>query len=119
MVSHKSLVAWQEAEWVSSTVLDVSRLYWKPYAQAVFSQLQRASLSVQINIAEGYAFTNTPSFTRHLAISYGSSVETGELLEMLSKKGLVPAEVGDELIRRCARSQRLVLGLLKRYRKPA
>jgi four helix bundle protein len=115
MLSHKSLLAWQEAEWVSSAVLDISRDYWRPFAQAVFGQVQRSSLSVQVNIAEGYAFTNTPTFRRHLSISYGSSIETGELLETLLKKGLIPPDPGTELVQRCFRSQKLLLGLLKRY----
>ena len=117
MVSHKSLKAWQEAEWVSSTVIDISRSHWKPHAQAVFSQLQRASLSVQINIAEGYSFTNSPTFARHLAIAYGSSIETGELLELLAKKALVPADEATKIVERCHNSQKLILGLLKRCRQ--
>jgi four helix bundle protein len=116
MISHKSLLAWQEAECVSSTVLDISRLHWKPYAQAVFSQLQRASLSAQINIAEGYAYTNSPTFTRHLAISYGSSIETGELLELLAKKRIIPTDEIDQVLGHCGNSQKLILGLLKRTR---
>ena len=116
MVSHKSLKAWQEAEWVSSTVIDISRSYWKPYAQAVFSQLQRASLSVQINIAEGYSFTSSPTFVRHLSIAYGSSIETGELLELLAKKTLIPEDEAKHIVERCHKSQRLILGLLKRCR---
>ena len=74
--------AWQEARAVVLGTIDLARTSWKPYASAVFSQLQRASLSVQLNIAEGYAFGESPSFTRHLAIAYGSAVETGELLEI-------------------------------------
>ena len=58
------------------------RTNWKPYAAALFSQLQRASLSVQLNIAEGYAYADSPCFTRHLSIAYGSAVETGDLLEI-------------------------------------
>ena len=117
MVSHKSLKAWQEAEWVSSTVIDISRAHWKPHAQAVFSQLQRAALSAQINIAEGYSFTNSPTFARHFSISYGSSIETGELLELHAKKSLIPEDDAKEIVQRCLQSQRLILGLLKRCRK--
>ena len=93
--------------------LEVARNSWKPYAAALFSQLQRASLSVQLNIAEGYAYANSPSFTRHLAIAYGSAVETGELLELALDARLIAATVGKQLLTRNQRSQRLLLGLLK------
>jgi four helix bundle protein len=62
--------------------IGLARDTWKPHAAALFSQLQRASLSVQLNIAEGYAFGESPTYTRHLRIAYGSAVETGELLEV-------------------------------------
>jgi four helix bundle protein len=117
MISHKSLKAWQEAEWVSSNVMDLAKTHWKPYAFAVFSQLLRAALSTQINIAEGYSFTNTPTFARHLSIAYGSAIETGELLELLTKKKVIPERVTSEALAHCYNSQRLLLGLLKRCRR--
>jgi four helix bundle protein len=75
------------------------------------------SLSVQINIAEGYSFTNSPTFARHLAIAYGSSIETGELLELLAKKTLVPDVEARQIVERCHNGQKLILGLLKRCRQ--
>jgi len=78
--------------------LEVARTSWKPYAAALFSQLQRASLSVQLTIAEGYAYADSPSFTRHLTIAYGSAVETGELLEVALDAQIVPVTVGKELL---------------------
>jgi four helix bundle protein len=83
------LQAWQEARTVVLGALTLVREAWKPYASALFSQLQRASLSVQLNIAEGYAYANSPSFSRHLAIAYGSAVETGELLEIAIDAGII------------------------------
>jgi four helix bundle protein len=77
MRDHRSLEAWQEARLVVLGAIQLSRVSWKPYAAALFGQFQRASLPVQLNIAEGYAYANLPSFTRHLAIAYGSAVETG------------------------------------------
>ena len=94
--------------------IDLARTSWKPYASALFSQLQRASLSVQLNIAEGYAFGESPSFTRHLAIAYGSAVETGELLEIALDANIVVTDVGTHLLSRNHRSQRLLLGMLRR-----
>src|SRR5688500_4021639 len=113
MRDHRSLEAWQEARAVALGTLGIARTSWKPYAAALFSQLQRASLSVQLNIAEGYAYANSPSFTRHLTIAYGSAVETGELLEIALDAEIVPTAVGKQLLIRNQRSQRLLLGLLK------
>ena len=100
MRDHRSLEAWQEARFVVLGALEVARTCWQPYATALFSQLQRASLSVQLNIAEGYAYANSPTFTRHLAIAYGSAIETGELLEIALDAKLVPADVGRLLLGR-------------------
>jgi four helix bundle protein len=80
---HTSLKAWQEAHAVALSVLHLAQTGWKPYASALFSQLQRSSLSVQLNISEGYTYGDSPSFTRHLGVAYGSAVETAELLSTL------------------------------------
>jgi four helix bundle protein len=118
MRDHRSLHAWQEARAVVLATINLARDSWKPHASAVFSPLQRASLSVQLNIAEGYAFGESPSFTRHLSIAYGSAVETGELLEIALEAGIVPADIGVPLLTRNRRSQRLILGMLKRRKGP-
>jgi four helix bundle protein len=55
-------------------------------------QLQRAALSVQLNIAEGYALKSSRRFRNHLDIAYGSAVETAELLDLTSELGLFPAD---------------------------
>ena len=57
----------------------------------IVSQLQRASLSVQLKIAEEYAFGEPPTYLRHFRIAYGSAVETGELLETALKADMIPA----------------------------
>ena len=96
--------------------IELTRDSWKPYAAALFSQLQRASLSVQLNIAEGYAFGESPTYARHLRIVYGSAVETGELLEIALKADVIAPQIGTRLLTRNRRSQRLLLGMLRRKR---
>ena len=108
MRDHRSLHAWQEARAVVLGSLELARNSWKPYASALFAQLQRASLSVQLNVAEGYAFGESPSFTRHLAIAYGSAVETGDLLEVLIDAQVVAEDFGKHILVRNRRSQRLI-----------
>jgi four helix bundle protein len=116
MRDHRRLEAWQEARHVTLAVVAISRNHWHPWASALFSQLQRASLSVQLNIAEGSTFGDSANYTRFLGIAYGSAVEAGELLELLMDAQAVPTEEGRALLQHASRSQRLLLGLLKRRR---
>jgi four helix bundle protein len=116
MRDHTSLHAWQEAHATTIAVIRLCRSGWQPYASALFNQLQKASLSVQLNIAEGYTFGESPTFTRHLGIAYGSAVETVELLRLAIDGEIVDAEVLNPLIKRAQRTERLLVGMLKQRR---
>jgi four helix bundle protein len=95
----------------------MARSCWKPYAAALFSQLQRASLSVQLNVSEGYTFGDSPTFTRYLGIAYGSAVETGELLQMALEAEIVGKDTLKSLLVRNQEAKRILLGMLKRRRR--
>lgn len=102
---------------MSLGVIETSRRLWVPYAAALFSQLQRASLSTELNIAEGYTFGDSPNFTRHLGIAYGSSVESVELLRLGIEAEVLAGESAIALLARAGRASRLILGLLKPRRR--
>lgn len=110
---HRSLIAWKEARALVLQVLDLSRTAWRPWASAVFAQLQRSSLSVQLNIAEGYANRGSARYKWHLRVAYGSAVEAGDLLELLGSAGLVRAELAAALIARNVTTQKLLWGLIR------
>ena len=113
---HTSLMAWQEAQAVALVIIRLAKTSWQPYASALFSQLQRSSLSVQLNIAEGYTFGESPTCTRHLGIAYGSAIETGELLQLAIEAEVMPLDAVREVLNRTRRTQRLLLGMLKKHR---
>ena len=94
----------------------ISRDLWRPAAGAIFTQMQRSALSIQLNIAEGFALADRGRFGNHLAVAYGSSVETHELLELALEEGILPRELAMDALDRCGRCERLLLGLLKKYR---
>jgi four helix bundle protein len=116
MRDHTSLHAWQEANATAVAVIRLCKFSWQPYASALFSQLQRASLSVQLNIAEGYTFGASPTFTRHLGIAYGSAVETSELLRFSTEAEILHPDVVQPVLKRAQRTERLLLGMLKQRR---
>jgi four helix bundle protein len=116
MPAHESLEAWREARSVALASFGLAKSYWKPWAAAIFSQLQRSALSVMLNIAEGWSYSRGPTCNRHLAVAYGSAIETTELLAMARDLELLPPEVIQPLLEHSRRSQRLLVGLLKRRR---
>ena len=117
MRDHTSLIAWQRARAVTRAALTAGRSYWKPWAGAIFWQLQRASLSVQLNIAEGYARRGRRAFLYHLNVAYGSAVETGELLELCRDDQVLPPDVVEAALNDCRECQRVLLGLIRRLTK--
>ena len=114
---HRSLVAWSEARRVTTIALRVSRTQWKPWAAEVFRQLQRSALSIQLNIAEGHALGDRGRFANHLAIAYGSATETTELFQVGLEEKIFEEDIALEGIARSRCCERLLLGLLKKYRE--
>ena len=114
MRDHKSLLAWQRAHRVVIDVMNACDKHWRPSAAASFGQLQRSALSVQLNIAEGYALKSRGLLRRHLLIAYGSAVETSDLLELLQERSLVPNEEILPTIAAEREAQALILGLLRK-----
>jgi len=116
MRDHKSLLAWQEAHAVVLILLPAIRQVKYSYANPIFDQLQRAALSVQLNIAEGYALKTSKRFRNHLDIAYGSAVETAELLGLSGELHLLSMELTASTLERCRLCQRLLRGLINHLR---
>ena len=83
MHTHRELIAWQRAHAVAIGVVHYSRRHWTPELSAIFNQVRRASLSAQLNIAEGFASGRGRRCKNLLRIAYGSAVETTDLLDLL------------------------------------
>jgi four helix bundle protein len=106
-------LAWQEARAVVLVLLPAIRQVRYSYSNPVFSQLQRAALSVQLNIAEGYALRTSRRFRNHLEIAYGSAVETAELLELCGDLNLLATEIIHTTLQQCRHCQQQLRGLIK------
>jgi four helix bundle protein len=115
MQGHKSLEAWKSAHAVVSGVFDSTFAAPHPRAYPIYDQLRRAALSVQLNIAEGYAMQSGKAFKRYLVIAYGSAIETGDVLELIIEKALGPERLAKNILADALRTQRLLLGLIRRY----
>ena len=98
MRSHEDLIVWQKSRRVVLAVVQLSATAWKPCFAAMFWQLQRSALSVQLNITEGCALWYPRQLRRHLRIALGSAAETVDLLNLLRDAKAVAGETVNPLI---------------------
>jgi four helix bundle protein len=111
---HTSLVVWQRARTVTRGAIAVALHHRTPVAGPLIHQLQRAAVSVQLNIAEGHGLRSPALFRRHLRIAYGSAVETGDILALLQKFEVVPIAILAPMVAAIRDSQYLLLGLIRK-----
>ena len=78
------------------------------------SQINRCSVSIASNIAEGCSRTSQKDFSRFLQLSIGSSFELETQIEIAKEVGFVNLEVYSEMIQKLNSIQKR-LQSLKRY----
>ena len=109
---HEKLIAYQRSiqfvAWASELLEDV------PAKLAVFDQLDRASSSVPLNIAEGNAKYTAPDRCRYLDTARGSALECAACLDVLVAKGKCTADRTEEGKRLLHETVSLLIGLCKR-----
>ena len=64
-------------------------------------QMQRASVSIPSNIAEGLELSTNKGFMRHLYIAKGSTGELRTQVYIAQRQGYLDENKGDELVQRC------------------
>lgn len=118
MRDHQHMIVWQKARLVALGSFHLSATAWKPWCAAMFEQLQRSALSVQLNIAEGYALWHPRQRRRHLRIALGSTVETVDLLNLLRDSKAVEAAEIEPLVAEERQVWWMLVAWLKRTEPP-
>jgi four helix bundle protein len=97
---HEKLNVYQEA--IRFVVWSSELLDQVPKRFAVHNQLDRASTSIPLNIAEGNGKYTAPDRCRFFDISRGSALESAACLDVLCSKNVIREEVareGKEILR--------------------
>jgi len=101
MGDFNKLIVWQNARKIA---VDVYRLTSEGRLRNDFGfrdQIQRAAVSIPVNIAEGEQLGSDKQSVRHLLIARGSSAELMTLLSIGEEIGHIPAESAQNLIGDC------------------
>ncbi len=110
---HEKLDVYQEAisfcGWVGDLLNDI------PAKAAGKDQLDRASTSIPLNIAEGNGKFSDADRSRFLEIARGSALECAACLDVLVVRKLVPADGIEPQKEQLVRVVNMLMGLLRRF----
>lgn len=102
---------WQESQFLTAEVYALFR----PLRDYSFKdQIQRASVSIMNNIAEGYARRSDKAFKNFLFIALGSAAETESMLFLAATLGYIETGQRDKMLVQTERVQKLLNGFIKK-----
>jgi four helix bundle protein len=115
--SYRDLTVWQKA---MDFVVECYRAcdhFPKMEQYGLCSQLQRASVSIPSNIAEGHGRNSTREFLHHLSIAYGSLMECETQVQIANRLRYISAEHQQALLDRAQEIGRMLNGLMASLEK--
>lgn len=83
--SYRDLIVWQKSILLVEEVYKITRELPKSEVYGLASQLQRASVAIPSNIAEGYNRGHSKEYIQFLSIAYGSGAEVETQLIIFEK----------------------------------
>jgi four helix bundle protein len=107
--SFRSIALWKESQAFAERVAElIVHLPADAASRPIGTQLVRAAGSIPANIAEGYGRFSQPAYRNHLSIARGSAFEAESWIDLLMRRGYLPAEVAAELLAQCSNVQRML-----------
>jgi four helix bundle protein len=118
MYAYQRLEAWKRAHSGLMMTLKATDDAYHPRSRALFDQLKRAAISVEANIAEGYALGTVPLYKRHIRIALGSAAEAECLVRVAREAGYLPLPVVRDLETTFGKTLATLSGLFKSLHPP-
>lgn len=119
MHAHERLDAWLRCRELTLAVYRLTQNWPKSELYGLISQVRRASVSAETNIAEGAAKRGPREFRRYLDISLGSLAEVASLLSLARDLEIVTAEQWTQIDPIHARAGKVTWFLYKSIRDRA
>ena len=115
--NYRNLEVWQKAIDLVVESYKITERFPKNETFGLASQLQRASVSVPSNIAEGRHRRYAKEFLRHLSISYGSLAELETHVEIAKRLDYIDSQEAKAIYERTAEIGRMLNGLRRSIEK--
>lgn len=119
--SFRDLLVWQKSVDLAIDCYALTRCFPATERYGLSSQVQRSSVSIPCNIAEGHGKSGPGNFLSHLSHARGSARELETLMIIAGRLDYVPRETGRNLAARLDEVSRMLFGLtagIERSRAP-
>ncbi len=109
--SYRDLEVWQKSMSLVVNCYQITKRFPKSETYGLASQMQRASVSIPANIAEGRERQYTREFLQHLSIAYGSLAELETLVEIAERLEYIDSNRSKQILDKTAEVGRMLNGL--------
>lgn len=112
----EEIVAWQRARELVGEVYRATTNGKFNKDFGLRDQIRRASVSIMLNIAEGFARRTNKEFSQFLFVAHGSVAEVQSALYVAMDQKYITRETFDKLYSDCTEISRMISGLIKYLR---
>ena len=112
--SYKELIVWQKSILLVSKIYSLTKRFPNDEKFGLVSQLNRASVSIPANIAEGWGRESRKSYVQFLRISRGSLFELETLLIISTNEGFIIPESFKEISIQTDEVSRMLISMIKK-----
>jgi four helix bundle protein len=112
--SYQDLIVWQKSIDLVEIIYRMTKAFPKHETYGLISQMQRASVSVASNIAEGQGRNSNSAFVRFLSYSQGSLKELETQLLISSRLNYIDQNQLDVILKHCDEIGKMITGLQKK-----
>jgi len=115
--SYKDLEVWKKAMDMVVMCYEATRSFPKNEVFGLAGQLQRASVSIPANIAEGRGRKHSREFIQHLSIAYSSLAEVETHIQIAERLNYISPTKTKQLLEKTSEIGRMINGLRKSIEK--
>jgi four helix bundle protein len=109
----EDLICWQKARELVKGIYKLAEpdKFKKDYS--LIDQIRRASVSIMLNISEGFALRTSKEFKRHLFLAHGSVAEVQSVLYIAKDLNYIDSENFRKYYDNCTEISKILSGLIK------
>lgn len=109
----EEIVAWQKSREIVNEIYDIFDYGVFKRDYILQNQIVRASISIMLNIAEGFGRKTNKEFSQYLVIAHGSVSEVQLGLYIFLDRKYITDKQFESLYNKCADVSRMLMGLIK------